>query len=103
MQPERCTYRCKHVYARVYGFQHVRTESCTCRAEVSGAPIVCSLRGAPIARERCGTCTPYVYEYSVWHGAVQLLHVSAHALASTVYVYVYSVSHRQPKRSIYCT
>ena len=27
-----------------------------------------SLRGESITRERCGTCTPYVYRYSIRHG-----------------------------------
>ena len=34
VQPERCIYRREYVYARVYGVPHVRTEWCTCHAEV---------------------------------------------------------------------
>ena len=80
VQPERCTYRHEYAYACVYGARHARTEYLSHRSArvyactvfgvclLSGAPIVCSLRGVPIARERCGTSIPYMYVYSVRHG-----------------------------------
>ena len=45
---------------------------CTCAVfgvgSLNNAPILCSLRGAPIARGRCGMGTLYMCVYSVRHG-----------------------------------
>ena len=62
LSAQKCACVCLHSARRVPSLHSAR------RVPSEWCPVVCNLRGAPIARERCGSCAPYVYMYSVWHG-----------------------------------